>query len=353
VIQVFIIAITIFVSTAVVVVTLWFWPHLVAWLFPTPDEPTPSAYSALAQAEVTPVEESTIQPQWTATAENTAMPTVTLSPIAPDTPTPINTDTPEPTFTLTPSPTATSAPTPTPAAELFCTSAPGRAFTDIRLRSGPYASLNASNDLGNVSRGDSVQILAKHTSNDGLFYEIITSDGRVGWVPATICVTDADISLVLQKPVESVPTRLPLVQTQSPATNNNSGVSAPQKNISASSGITSEQTHFRVSVTPSCDADTARTWFDGKVYVNGEPANGYKIWFGSELGGVTLDQVSGPHEDHWNWPTGYYEHIVDDPRRSHVKHLRIWIADSTGNQVSDSGYWETTCSYARIDFYAP
>ena len=99
------------------------------------------------------------------------------------------------------------------------------------------------------------------------------------------------------------------------------------------------------------------TWFEGTVYVNGQPANGYKVVFKSYL--VPGDQpatnpaVSGPHDGYTDWPNGYYSHIVND--HFEKKHLEIWIINDAGQAISDRVRWNSDgadgpCNKAVIDF---
>lgn len=217
----------------------------------------------------------------------------------------------------------------------------------IYLRSAPYLALDEFRNLGMLERGVQPRILSKYYGADGLFFKVLTPDGVVGWVPATLCIAQADVFGILV-PIErssQVPTREPTVTPQL-----GNIIQAPTQNWigdSLSHGL------LEPSVSISCSSGDERTWFEGYLWINGRPANGYRVWFMSRYGGDSWSQLTGPHEGYWNWPDGYYAHIVDDPRRSDIKHLRVWVTDPDGRQISTDVRWDTECSYARIDFRMP
>ena len=114
---------------------------------------------------------------------------------------------------------------------------------------------------------------------------------------------------------------------------------------------------FRGSVNPICTGERNMTWFEGTVYVNGQPANGYKVAFKSYL--VPGDQpatnpaISGPHDGYTDWANGYYAHIVND--HFEKKHLEVWIINDAGQAISDRVRWnsdgtEGPCNKAIINF---
>lgn len=114
---------------------------------------------------------------------------------------------------------------------------------------------------------------------------------------------------------------------------------------------------FRGTLKPVCTGDRNMTWFEGTVYVNGQPANGYQVAFKSYLvegdAPATTPAVSGPHDGYTNWPNGYYSHIVNDYFVK--KHLEIWIIDNNRQAISDRIRWDSDgpdgpCNKAVIDF---
>ena len=115
---------------------------------------------------------------------------------------------------------------------------------------------------------------------------------------------------------------------------------------------------FRGHVTPVCTGERNMTWFEGTVYINNQPANGYQVVFKSYLvpgdEPVTAPAVSGPHDGYTTWPNGYYSHIVNDYFSK--KHLEIWIINNARQAISDRVHWDSDgpdgpCNKAVIDFY--
>ncbi|MBX3013599.1 MAG: hypothetical protein KF832_18910 [Caldilineaceae bacterium] len=115
---------------------------------------------------------------------------------------------------------------------------------------------------------------------------------------------------------------------------------------------------FRGRVTPVCTGERNMTWFEGTVYVNSQPANGYQVVFKSYLvpgdEPVTAPAVTGPHDGYTNWPNGYYSHIVNDYFAK--KHLEIWVINNARQALSDRVRWNSDgpdgpCNKAIIDFY--
>lgn len=116
---------------------------------------------------------------------------------------------------------------------------------------------------------------------------------------------------------------------------------------------------FRGSVKPVCTGEKNMTWFEGTVYVNNQPANGYQVVFKSYLvpgdEPATTPAISGPHVGGYtNWPNGYYAQIVNDYFIK--KHLEIWIINDAGQAISDRVRWDSDgpdgpCNKAMIDFF--
>lgn len=117
---------------------------------------------------------------------------------------------------------------------------------------------------------------------------------------------------------------------------------------------------FTGTLEKQCHGEAGNTWFDGYIFVNNRPVNGYKIVFKSrKVPGkepVTPPQISGPHEGYKDWPAGYYAHIVSAGfvQRS----LEIWLIDDRSNPISNYVNWDTDgpngpCNKAVINFYAP
>lgn len=144
----------------------------------------------------------------------------------------------------------------------------------------------------------------------------------------------------------------PPTNTPLPPPPTNTPVPAPPNPPPAPSGF------FRGHVTPVCTGERNMTWFEGTVYINNQPANGYQVVFKSYLvpgdEPVTAPAVSGPHDGYTTWPNGYYSHIVNDYFSK--KHLEIWIINNARQAISDRVHWDTDgpdgpCNKAVIDFY--
>lgn len=100
------------------------------------------------------------------------------------------------------------------------------------------------------------------------------------------------------------------------------------------------------------------TWFEGMVYINNQPSNGYQVAFKSYLvpgdDPATTPAVSGPHDGYETWPNGYYAHIVNDYFVK--KHLEIWIINDARQAISDRVRWDSdgpdgACNKAVINFF--
>lgn len=115
---------------------------------------------------------------------------------------------------------------------------------------------------------------------------------------------------------------------------------------------------FTGALTRVCTGEGNMTWFEGTVYVNNQPANGYRIVFKSYLvpgdEPATAPAISGPHEGYRDWPNGYYAHIVNDHFTQ--KHLEVWIIGDGRQPLSNRVRWDTDgttgpCNKAVINFH--
>lgn len=152
---------------------------------------------------------------------------------------------------------------------------------------------------------------------------------------------------------QPTPTPLPPTNTPVPPPPTNTPVPPPTNPPAAPqpSGF------FRGSLTPICNGERNMTWFEGIVYVNNQPANGYQVAFKSYLvpgdDPATTPAVSGPHDGYESWPNGYYSHIVNDYFVK--KHLEIWIINNARQAISDRVRWDSDgpdgpCNKAVINF---
>lgn len=125
---------------------------------------------------------------------------------------------------------------------------------------------------------------------------------------------------------------------------------------SSNSGQTASG-HFRVEVQKICTGERGFTWFEGTVYVNNQPANGYLVAWASRKGSATFKLPSGPQGERPDWPAGYYAHL--GPTDKFVARAwRAWIMNANGDPISDYGDWDSDgpdgpCNKAIINFYSP
>lgn len=112
---------------------------------------------------------------------------------------------------------------------------------------------------------------------------------------------------------------------------------------------------FKVATVASCAPQHRGVFFEGTVRVNHQPANGYKVVFSNTLDGQPLTPpiVSGPHCP-YNWPDGYYSHIV--PVSGPIAgDWYVWIIDDNKYRISEIAHWQSTgpgdgCNLAVVNF---
>lgn len=106
-----------------------------------------------------------------------------------------------------------------------------------------------------------------------------------------------------------------------------------------------------------CDPNAGITYVQGKVRLNGQPANGYRVVFSwTPDGQIVAGITSGPHEGYIGWDPGYYSHIIQayGPRAGD---WWFWIVDGAGTRISEMAHVRTDatagegkCQQAVIDF---
>jgi hypothetical protein len=239
-------------------------------------------------------------------------------------------------------------PTPVPIVE--CDVTPGKGKTAIFVRPAPSLSTGGSPNLPFVESGVWLRVLSKHKSADGLFLKVLTPTGQYGWVPESLCRANGDLSQILDEPSGSIAVHVPSAATFTAQGGSEAAtVVAPSQSSQPAELLTAR-------VQEDCTKGNSRTWFDGLVWINGRPANNYLVWFMSAR--VAPDssdrwsKTTGPHTGYQDWNDGYYAHVVDEPYKA-VRHLKIWVTTIDGRPVSQPAFWDTNCSYARIDFGAP
>lgn len=132
----------------------------------------------------------------------------------------------------------------------------------------------------------------------------------------------------------------------------------PPTDIAAPTPHSNPSQLFIGSVTQQCTGERNMTWFEGTIYVNNKPANGYKVAYRSYLvpgdTPVTDPVISGPHDGYPDIPTGYYSYIINDYFVK--KHLEIWVIGDNDRVLSNRARWDSDgpegpCNKAIIDFY--
>jgi len=220
----------------------------------------------------------------------------------------------------------------------------------LNIRSGPSRDYST---IGQLNSGDTFTASGRNANADWVYsalsvtkkgwlaIQFLGCSGSVRDLPVLVQRGETPTPIVLPTLRPFAPDSTPIVLPTVPPTPTPEGAPAPVQNV-----------YFYPSTAVYCDDAADKTWFDGHVYVDGVPANGYVILFNSYITpGTPYEQISGPHVEHPDWEDGYYAHFVDIPRKSKVKHLQIWVADAYGQRVSDIAYWDTECAYAVIDFY--
>ena len=120
--------------------------------------------------------------------------------------------------------------------------------------------------------------------------------------------------------------------------------------------ITKSTYLFNVVEVSNCLPQPAGNWFEGTTYINGQPANGYKVVFSYSptTAPITAPMISGPHDGYPGWRTGYYSHIIR-ASGTVASDWYVWVVDDMGNRISEFGHWVSTgpgdgCNQAVVDF---
>jgi hypothetical protein len=106
-----------------------------------------------------------------------------------------------------------------------------------------------------------------------------------------------------------------------------------------------------------CDPNAGVTYVEGKVRMDGEAANGYRVAFNwAPDGEIVAWTTSGPHPGYEGWDPGFYSHILqhDGPRQGD---WWFWIIDEQGKRISQMAHVRTDgvageghCQQAIINF---
>lgn len=240
------------------------------------------------------------------------------------------TDTPPPA-----EPTAT--PTPEPATAVVS--------QGMNVRGGPGTNYQI---IGAAQAGDSFAIKGKDTS--GAWWQV-DYNGRDGWLFGQLTsASNADGVAVAQ----NIPAPPPPTNTPVPPPPTNTPV--PQQAAPTQPPAPANNYKFNVAVVGKCERQPAGNWFEGKTYVNGQPASGYKVVFSYAPDGphVTPAVTTGPHPGYEGWDAGYYSHIINASGPQSGNWF-VWVVDDGGSRISEIANWQSTgpgdgCNQAVVDF---
>lgn len=258
----------------------------------------------------------------------------------------------------------------------------------LNVRGGPGTNYAT---IGIVDQGERFNVTGKNGAGD--WWEIEYNGGR-GWVFNTLVATEntQNVSIAALIPVPPPPTQAPVVIVQPtpvpyvpPATATLTAAQAAYYAAVAAGQNPNPQTgqvqpqpqpqptqppaeptkapepakpkyEFNVAVVSKCEPQAGGTWFSGKTYKNGKPANGFNVVFSYEPDGpqVTNPMISGPHEGYNNWDPGYYSHIIsaNEPRAGN---WYVWVTNDSGSRISELANFQTdgdsnNCNQAIVDF---
>lgn len=237
---------------------------------------------------------------------------------------------------------APAEPTATPTPE----TAQATASQGMNVRSGPGTNYQI---LGAAQPGDRFVIKGKDPT--GAWWQV-DYNGRDGWVFGQLVSAQntGAVAVAENIPAPPPPTATPVPQpTQPPAAPTQPPAAQPTP-------APSTKYKFNIVVTSRCERQPAGNWFEGRTYIGGQPANGYKVVFSyaPDAPPITAPVISGPHPGYPGWNTGYYSHIVNatSPKAGD---WYVWIVDDAGVRISEIGKWTSTgpgegCNQAVVDF---
>ena len=307
---------------------------------PEPIEPTrtpmPTFTPTVAVAEgQVPVVEATA----------TALPVVELPTTAPQAPVtnsvPITTVTGAPTVTVPVTPTVAATPTPA-AAEAVVSQ-------DMNVRGGPGTNYPV---IGSAPSGTRFVINGKDPT--GAWWQV-NFNGQAGWLFGELVSANntSAVAVAQNIPAPPAPTATAIPQpTQPPA----APPTQPPAAQPAPPPAPTNKYKFNVAVVGTCARQPAGNWFEGKTYIGGQPASGYKVVFSyaPDAPPITSPVVSGPHPGYEGWDAGYYSHIINasGPKAGE---WYVWVVDDSGARISEIAHWTSTgpgeaCNQAVVDF---
>lgn len=245
--------------------------------------------------------------------------------------------------------TSTNTPPPAePTATATAAAAEAVASQGINVRGGPGTNYAI---IGAAQAGDRFVIKGKDPT--GAWWQI-TYNGQDGWLfGELVSATNTSAVAVAQNiPAPPPPTATPIPQpTQPPAQPTQPPAAQPTQPPAPSNNY-----KFNVAVVGKCARQPAGNWFEGKTYINGQPANGYKVVFSyaPDAPPITPPMTTGPHPGYTNWDAGYYSHIIN-ASGAKAGDWYVWVVDDSGARISEIAHWTSTgpgegCNQAVVDF---
>ncbi len=246
--------------------------------------------------------------------------------------------------------------TPTTAAPLdapTATSAPAAAEAvvsqDMNVRSGPGTNYAV---IGAAQTG--TRLLIKGKDPTGAWWQV-DYNGQNGWLFGDLVSANntSAVAVAQDIPAPPPPTATPIPQpTQPPAQPTTAPVEQPTQPPPAPAN----NYKFNIAVVGKCERQPAGNWFEGKTYIGGQPASGYKVVFSyaPDAPPITSPVVSGPHPGYEGWDAGYYSHIIN-ASGAKAGEWYVWVVDDSGARISAIGHWTSTgpgegCNQAVVDF---
>ncbi len=241
--------------------------------------------------------------------------------------------------TETPPPAEPTA-TPTPEAAIAVTT------QGMNVRGGPGTNYPI---LGAAQAGEQYVITGKDQS--GTWWQV-TYNGQNGWLFGELVTANNSSAVALAQniPVPPPPTNTPIpAPTQPPAP-----TAAPAQPTQPPPPANNYK--FNVAVVGKCQRQPAGNWFEGKTYIGGQPASGYKVVFSyaPDAAPITPPVITGPHPGYEGWDAGYYSHIIH-ASNPEAGSWFVWVVDDSGNRISEIANWQSTgpgegCNQAVVDF---
>lgn len=307
-----------------------------------------SACTSDGNAVMAPIPTNTPMPTFTPTPEIVVVPvdpaaaaaaaTAAAQQAAPAEPAPVQPAPEQPAEPAPEQPAQPDPPTPEPAQPSVVTG------TAMNVRGGPGTNYNI---IGSTNAGQRFTVTGRNQAGD---WWQINFNNQSGWLYGPLVTTEntGGVQVAANIPPPPAPTNTPVPPPPPPPT----AVPEPPPPTQPPA----PRYEFNIAVVGECRRQPAGTWFEGRVYRNGQPSNGHLIVFSYAPDGpwVTQPQTSGPHEGYLNWDAGYYSHIISASGPI-AGTWYVWIVDGAGNRISEMASWTSTgpgeaCNDAVVDF---